>query len=178
MAGCLGVLAVLSCPKLRIAGSPVSPGGFQRDPECALTRSPIRAGPQPVARGSPAPWLSPAVTQQKGGGCPLGPACRSAVSWQSFLSRFPLQVIFQLPRCHRSVFRYLMSFLRELLRYSEDNNVSVAMIGECVSPLPLPLLKQSPFLAPFLASAPDQEPVWHSLQPPCSPASSCAPRPT
>lgn len=54
------------------------------------------------------------------------------MSWQSFLSRFPSQVIFQLPRCHRSVFRYLMSFLRELLRYSEDNNVSVAMIGERV----------------------------------------------
>lgn len=56
------------------------------------------------------------------------PGCRR-VSWESFLS-LPLQVIFQLPRCHRSVFRYLMSFLRELLKYSEDNNVSVAMIGK------------------------------------------------
>lgn len=54
------------------------------------------------------------------------------MSWQSFLFLFSLQVIFQLPRCHRSVFRYLMSFLRELLRYSEHNNVSVAMIGKCV----------------------------------------------
>lgn len=54
------------------------------------------------------------------------------MGWESFLSLFSLQVIFQLPRCHRSVFRYLMSFLRELLRYSEDNNVSVAMIGKGV----------------------------------------------
>lgn len=44
-----------------------------------------------------------------------------------------LQVIVQLPSCHRNVFRYLMSFLRELLRYSEDNNVSATMIGECCS---------------------------------------------
>lgn len=44
-----------------------------------------------------------------------------------------LQVILQLPSCHRNVFRYLMSFLRELLRYSEDNNISAAMIGECCS---------------------------------------------
>lgn len=42
-----------------------------------------------------------------------------------------LQVILQLPSCHRNVFRYLMSFLRELLRYSDDNNVSATMIGEC-----------------------------------------------
>lgn len=56
---------------------------------------------------------------------------------ESFLSVFLPQVIFQLPRCHRSVFRYLMSFLRELLRYSEDNNVTAPMIGTAV---PSPLL--------------------------------------
>ena len=60
----------------------------------------------------------------------------SGVSWESFPPLCASQVIFQLPRCHRSVFRYLMSFLRELLKYSEDNNVSVAMIGKrVVAPL-------------------------------------------
>jgi len=50
------------------------------------------------------------------------------------VSVLSLQVISQLPRCHRSVFRYLISFLRELLKYSEDNNVSATMIGKAVSP--------------------------------------------
>ncbi|XP_033919454.1 inositol polyphosphate 5-phosphatase OCRL isoform X2 [Melopsittacus undulatus] len=54
-----------------------------------------------------------------------------------------LGVIFQLPRCHRSVFRYLMSFLRELLRYSEDNKVSVTMIAALFSSL---LLRPPPNL--------------------------------
>lgn len=49
------------------------------------------------------------------------------------------QVISQLPRCHRSVFRYLMSFLRELLKYSDDNNVTATMIGKAeAAPCPLP----------------------------------------
>uniref|UniRef100_A0A5F9C9I5 Inositol polyphosphate 5-phosphatase OCRL n=1 Tax=Oryctolagus cuniculus TaxID=9986 RepID=A0A5F9C9I5_RABIT len=39
------------------------------------------------------------------------------------------QVISQLPRCHRNVFRYLMAFLRELLKFSEYNNVSANMIA-------------------------------------------------
>lgn len=89
----------------------------------------------PVARTS---GHAVASRQQKGESCLSGvrsatacPGC-SDVGWESFLSLFSLQVIFQLPRCHRSVFRYLMSFLRELLRYSEDNNVSVAMIGKQV----------------------------------------------
>ncbi|NXP38544.1 OCRL phosphatase, partial [Leiothrix lutea] len=51
----------------------------------------------------------------------------------SHSSRLCRQVILQLPSCHRNVFRYLMSFLRELLRYSEDNNISATMIGECCS---------------------------------------------
>ncbi|NXL01494.1 OCRL phosphatase, partial [Mesembrinibis cayennensis] len=58
-------------------------------------------------------------------------------------SRLCRQVIFQLPRCHRSVFRYLMLFLRELLKYSEDNNVSVAMIAALFSSL---LLRPPPNL--------------------------------
>lgn len=89
----------------------------------------------PVARAG---GHAAASRQQKGEGCLSGvqsatacPGC-SNVSWESFLSLFSLQVIFQLPRCHRSVFRYLMLFLRELLKYSEDNNVTVAMIGKCV----------------------------------------------
>ncbi|XP_064526418.1 inositol polyphosphate 5-phosphatase OCRL isoform X3 [Pseudopipra pipra] len=58
-------------------------------------------------------------------------------------SRLCRQVILQLPSCHRNVFRYLMSFLRELLRYSEDNNVSVAMIAALFSSL---LLRPPPNL--------------------------------
>lgn len=53
----------------------------------------------------------------------------------AFPSLFSSQVVSQLPRCHRSVFRYLMSFLRELLKYSEDNNVSATMIGKTEAPL-------------------------------------------
>lgn len=43
------------------------------------------------------------------------------------------QVISQLPRCHRNVFRYLMAFLRELLKFSDYNNVSTNMIGKGTS---------------------------------------------
>ncbi|XP_051486204.1 inositol polyphosphate 5-phosphatase OCRL isoform X2 [Apus apus] len=53
------------------------------------------------------------------------------------------QVISQLPRCHRSVFHYLISFLRELLKHSEDNNVGVAMIAALFSSL---LLRPPPNL--------------------------------
>uniref|UniRef100_A0A8C5PR65 phosphoinositide 5-phosphatase n=1 Tax=Leptobrachium leishanense TaxID=445787 RepID=A0A8C5PR65_9ANUR len=38
------------------------------------------------------------------------------------------QVISHLPRCHRNVFRYLMAFLRELLKYTGENNLSANMI--------------------------------------------------
>ncbi|NXT38803.1 OCRL phosphatase, partial [Pelecanoides urinatrix] len=58
-------------------------------------------------------------------------------------SRLCQQAIVQLPRCHRRVFWYLMSFLRELLKYSEDNNVSVAMIAALFSSL---LLRPPPNL--------------------------------
>lgn len=49
------------------------------------------------------------------------------------LTAYPLfkkQVISQLPRCHRNVFRYLMAFLRELLKFSEYNSVNSNMIGK------------------------------------------------
>ncbi|XP_063272628.1 inositol polyphosphate 5-phosphatase OCRL isoform X2 [Prinia subflava] len=61
----------------------------------------------------------------------------------SHSSRLCRQVILQLPSCHRSVFRYLMSFLRELLKYSEDNNISAAMIAALFSSL---LLRPPPNL--------------------------------
>lgn len=53
------------------------------------------------------------------------------------------QVISQLPRCHRNVFRYLMAFLRELLKFSEYNNVSTNMIATLFTSL---LLRPPPNL--------------------------------
>ncbi|XP_053555377.1 inositol polyphosphate 5-phosphatase OCRL isoform X2 [Bombina bombina] len=44
-------------------------------------------------------------------------------------TRLCKQVISQLPRCHRNVFRYLIAFLRELLKYSQDNNLTANMIA-------------------------------------------------
>ncbi|XP_051790930.1 inositol polyphosphate 5-phosphatase OCRL [Erpetoichthys calabaricus] len=44
-------------------------------------------------------------------------------------SRLCRQVISQLPRVHRNVFRYLMAFLRELLKYSQYNNLNANMIA-------------------------------------------------
>ncbi|KAH1165625.1 hypothetical protein KIL84_023184 [Mauremys mutica] len=58
-------------------------------------------------------------------------------------SRLSRQVISHLPRCHRNVFRYLMAFLRELLKYSEDNNVSANMIASLFTSL---LLRPPPNL--------------------------------
>ncbi|XP_078003908.1 LOW QUALITY PROTEIN: inositol polyphosphate 5-phosphatase OCRL [Phascolarctos cinereus] len=57
--------------------------------------------------------------------------------------RLSRQVISHLPRCHRNVFRYLMSFLRELLKHSKTNNVNVNMIANLFSGL---LLRPSPNL--------------------------------
>ncbi|XP_069469081.1 inositol polyphosphate 5-phosphatase OCRL isoform X2 [Ambystoma mexicanum] len=51
------------------------------------------------------------------------------------------QVISQLPRSHRNVFRYLMAFLRELLKYTDDNNVNANMIATLFTSL---LLRPSP----------------------------------
>ncbi|XP_048369968.1 inositol polyphosphate 5-phosphatase OCRL isoform X2 [Sphaerodactylus townsendi] len=83
-------------------------------------------------------------------------------------SRFCRQVICQLPRSHRNVFRYLMAFLRELLKYSEDNNVSANMLATLFAslllrPPPNLLAKQTPqerhrsinFLLVFLLGADD-----------------------
>nr|XP_048721246.1 inositol polyphosphate 5-phosphatase OCRL isoform X1 [Caretta caretta] len=88
-------------------------------------------------------------------------------------SRLCRQVISHLPRCHHNVFHYLMAFLRELLKYSEDNNVSANMIATLFTslllrPPPNLMLKQSPqdrqraisFLLGFLLGG-DQE------SPPC-----------
>ncbi|KAM4696535.1 inositol polyphosphate 5-phosphatase OCRL [Rhinophrynus dorsalis] len=64
-------------------------------------------------------------------------------------TRLCRQVISQLPRCHRNVFRYLMAFLRELLKYTGDNHLSANMIATVFTSLllrPPPNLvgKQSP----------------------------------
>nr|3QIS_A Chain A, Inositol polyphosphate 5-phosphatase OCRL-1 [Homo sapiens] len=53
------------------------------------------------------------------------------------------QVISQLPRCHRNVFRYLMAFLRELLKFSEYNSVNANMIATLFTSL---LLRPPPNL--------------------------------
>ncbi|XP_061454303.1 inositol polyphosphate 5-phosphatase OCRL isoform X2 [Rhineura floridana] len=83
-------------------------------------------------------------------------------------SRLCRQVICQLPRSHRNVFRYVMAFLRELLKYSETNNVSANMLATLFAslllrPPPNVLSKQSPqdrrhaitFLLGFLLGADD-----------------------
>ncbi|XP_056155626.1 inositol polyphosphate 5-phosphatase OCRL isoform X3 [Lampris incognitus] len=44
-------------------------------------------------------------------------------------SRLCKQLISQLPRAHRNVFRYLMAFLRELLKYSNSNNLTASLIA-------------------------------------------------
>ncbi|XP_061103820.1 inositol polyphosphate 5-phosphatase OCRL-like isoform X2 [Conger conger] len=44
-------------------------------------------------------------------------------------SRQCRQLISQLPRAHRNVFRYLMAFLRELLKFSHHNNLTASIIA-------------------------------------------------
>lgn len=39
------------------------------------------------------------------------------------------QIIAALPECHGNVFRYLTSFLRELLRNNIDNKLEARMLG-------------------------------------------------
>ncbi|XP_013923843.1 PREDICTED: inositol polyphosphate 5-phosphatase OCRL-1 [Thamnophis sirtalis] len=58
-------------------------------------------------------------------------------------SRLCRQVVSQLPRSHRNVFRYVMAFLRELLKYSESNNVSGNMLATLFASL---LLRPPPNL--------------------------------
>uniref|UniRef100_A0A672NIA1 phosphoinositide 5-phosphatase n=1 Tax=Sinocyclocheilus grahami TaxID=75366 RepID=A0A672NIA1_SINGR len=48
-------------------------------------------------------------------------------------SRLCKQVNMDLPRAHRNVFRYLMAFLRELLKHSIDNNLNANLLGESVT---------------------------------------------
>ncbi|XP_051877747.1 inositol polyphosphate 5-phosphatase OCRL isoform X2 [Pristis pectinata] len=52
-------------------------------------------------------------------------------------------LISQLPRSHRNVFRYLMSFLRELLKYAEDNKLDAKMLATLFASL---LLRPPPNL--------------------------------
>ncbi|XP_075114933.1 LOW QUALITY PROTEIN: inositol polyphosphate 5-phosphatase OCRL [Leptodactylus fuscus] len=58
-------------------------------------------------------------------------------------TRLCRQVIAQLPRCHRNVFRYLMSFLRELLKFTSENNLSASLIATVFTSL---LLRPPPNL--------------------------------
>ncbi|XP_029917328.1 inositol polyphosphate 5-phosphatase OCRL isoform X2 [Myripristis murdjan] len=44
-------------------------------------------------------------------------------------SRLCKQLISQLPRAHRNVFRYLLAFLRELLKHSHNNNLTASLIA-------------------------------------------------
>lgn len=41
------------------------------------------------------------------------------------------QLISLLPRAHRNVFRYLLAFLKELLKHSHNNNLTASLIGKC-----------------------------------------------
>lgn len=45
------------------------------------------------------------------------------------------QLISQLPRAHRNVFRYLVAFLKELLKHSHKNNLSATLVGKSPSVL-------------------------------------------
>lgn len=40
-----------------------------------------------------------------------------------------LQLISQLSSAHRNVFRYLMAFLKELLKHSHNNNLTASLLG-------------------------------------------------
>ncbi|KAM9741824.1 inositol polyphosphate 5-phosphatase OCRL isoform 2-T2 [Menidia menidia] len=44
-------------------------------------------------------------------------------------TRLCKQLISQLPRAHRNVFRYLMAFLRELLKHAKNNNLTANLIA-------------------------------------------------
>ncbi|KAJ8401767.1 hypothetical protein AAFF_G00377380 [Aldrovandia affinis] len=59
-------------------------------------------------------------------------------------SRLCRQLISQLPRAHRNVFRYLMAFLRELLKFSHHNNLTASLIATLFASL---LIRPPPNLA-------------------------------
>ncbi|XP_037531653.1 inositol polyphosphate 5-phosphatase OCRL [Nematolebias whitei] len=44
-------------------------------------------------------------------------------------SRLCKQLVTQLPRAHRNVFRYLMAFLKELLKHSHNNNLTANLVA-------------------------------------------------
>ncbi|XP_017263815.1 inositol polyphosphate 5-phosphatase OCRL isoform X2 [Kryptolebias marmoratus] len=54
------------------------------------------------------------------------------------------QLISQLPRAHRNVFRYLMAFLRELLKHSHNNNLTANLVATLFASL---LIRPPPNLA-------------------------------
>ncbi|KAM9849522.1 inositol polyphosphate 5-phosphatase OCRL [Aulostomus maculatus] len=58
-------------------------------------------------------------------------------------SRLCKQLISQLPRAHRNVFRYLMAFLKELLKHSHNNNLTASLIATLFASL---LIRPPPFL--------------------------------
>ncbi|XP_060688709.1 inositol polyphosphate 5-phosphatase OCRL isoform X2 [Hemiscyllium ocellatum] len=61
----------------------------------------------------------------------------------SFDNRSCRQLISQLPRSHRNVFKYLMAFLRELLKHSEENKLDARMLATLFASL---LLRPPPNL--------------------------------
>ncbi|MEQ2191582.1 hypothetical protein XENOCAPTIV_030615, partial [Xenoophorus captivus] len=53
-------------------------------------------------------------------------------------------LISQLPRAHRNVFRYLMAFLKELLKHSNNNNLTANLIATLFASL---LIRPPPNMA-------------------------------
>lgn len=74
-----------------------------------------------------------------------------------------LQLISQLPRAHRNVFRYLMAFLKELLKHSHNNNLTASLIGTTQAALLKSLAEFFLVKHAFI--------VVFSFQRPCLPAS-------
>ncbi|XP_061747800.1 inositol polyphosphate 5-phosphatase OCRL isoform X2 [Nerophis ophidion] len=59
-------------------------------------------------------------------------------------SRLCIQLISQLPRTHRNVFRYLMAFLKELLKHVHNNNLTASLIATLFASL---LIRPPPSMA-------------------------------
>ncbi|XP_054648548.1 inositol polyphosphate 5-phosphatase OCRL isoform X2 [Dunckerocampus dactyliophorus] len=59
-------------------------------------------------------------------------------------SRLCKQLISQLPRSHRNVFRYLMAFLKELLKHAHNNNLTASLIATLFASL---LIRPPPSMA-------------------------------
>uniref|UniRef100_A0A8D0A756 phosphoinositide 5-phosphatase n=1 Tax=Sander lucioperca TaxID=283035 RepID=A0A8D0A756_SANLU len=80
-------------------------------------------------------------------------------------SRLCKQLISQLARAHRNVFRYLMAFLKELLKHSHNNNLTASLIGILlIRPPPNLMGRQTPherqkaidFILGFLMAGDDE----------------------